>query len=194
MFRLKTTRRNVKRGSSPIRPLAELPAVSAVPSGSAVPSVPSGSAIPTDSSSVSDLPLPSGSASTVTSAAHEEKTNNMHKSESLEKQMVNFFEAESAAVSLSKPWLRLERGLRLQKYRAFAEAYPGLNREEKEMLYKVLLRANDAKLLNTKQHIQYENGIIQSVRGLKVIKTGDPSVLASFKIDTLRSTKKNLED
>jgi len=113
---------------------------------------------------------------------------------SLEKQMVNFFEAESAAVSLSKPWLRLERGLRLQKYRAFAEAYPGLNQEEKESLYKTLMKANDAKLLNTKQHVQYENGVIQSIRGLKVIKTGDPSVPATFKIDTLRSTKKNLED
>ena len=106
--------------------------------------------------------------------------------------MVNFFEAESAAVSLSKPWLRLERGIRLQKYRAFAESYPGLSKEEKESLYKVLLHANDAKLLNTKQHIQYENGVIQSVRGLKMLRTGDGP--ATFKIDTLRSTKKNIED
>jgi hypothetical protein len=116
------------------------------------------------------------------------------KSDTLEKQMVNFFEAESAAVSLSKPWLRLERGLRLQKYRAFAESYPGLNKDEKESLYKVLMRANDAKLLNTKQYIQYENGIIQSVKGLKVMKTGDPNMPATFKIETLRSTKKNVED
>ena len=124
----------------------------------------------------------------------ESTTNNVEKSESLGTQMVNFFEAESAAVSLSKPWLRLERGLRLQKYRAFAETYPGLNAGEKEALYKTLMRANDAKLLNTKQHIQYENGVIQSVRGLKVIRTGDPTVDATFKIDTLRSTKKNLDD
>ena len=114
------------------------------------------------------------------------------KPESMEKQMSNFFEAESAAVSLSKPWLRLERGLRLQKYRAFAEVYPGLNKEEKESLYKVLLNANDAKLLNTKQHIQYENGIIQSVRGLKMIRTGNSP--AVFKIETLRSTKKNIDE
>jgi hypothetical protein len=113
-------------------------------------------------------------------------------SESFDRQMVNFFEAESAAVSLSKPWLRLERGIRLQKYRAFAESYPGLSKEEKESLYKVLLHANDAKLLNTKQHIQYENGVIQSVRGLKMLRTGDGP--ATFKIDTLRSTKKNIED
>ena len=88
----------------------------------------------------------------------------------------------------------MERGLRLQKYRAFAEAYPGLNKDEKEALYKTLMKANDAKLLNTKQYVQYENGVIQSVKGLKVIKTGDPNVPASFKIDTLRSTKKNQDD
>jgi hypothetical protein len=113
-------------------------------------------------------------------------------SDSLEKQMVHFFEAESAATCLSKPWLRLERGIRLQKYRAFAEAYPGLNLEEKEALYKVLMKANDAKLLNTKQHIQYENGIIQSVRGLKVLRGENGAT--TFKIDAIRSTKKNLED
>ena len=114
-------------------------------------------------------------------------------SDSLEKKMVNFFEAESAATCLSKPWLRLERGIRLQKYRAFSENYPGLNSEEKESLYKVLMKANDAKLLNTKQHIQYENGVIQSVRGLKVSRP-DPDSPATFKIDALRSTKKNIED
>ena len=158
MFRLKTTRRNVKRAPSPIRP-----AVDVVPKEATIEEIkPETAEAPNDSN--------------------------------LEKRMVNFFEAESAAVSLSKPWLRLERGLRLQKYRAFAEAYPGLNKDEKEALYKTLMKANDAKLLNTKQYVQYENGVIQSVKGLKVIKTGDPNVPASFKIDTLRSTKKNQDD
>jgi len=116
------------------------------------------------------------------------------KNDVLEKKMVNFFDAESAAVSLSKPWLRLERGLRLQKYRTFAESYPSLNAEEKETLYKVLMKANDAKLLNTKQHVQYENGVIQSIKGLKIVRVGDPTVPATFKIDALRATKKNVEE
>ena len=102
----------------------------------------------------------------------------------MEQSMESFFEAESAAVSLSKPWLRLERGIRLQKYRAFAEAYPG-TAEDKSSLYKMLLKANDAKLLNTKSSVQYENGVIQSIRGL----TGPP-----FKIEIVRATKKTIED
>ena len=111
----------------------------------------------------------------------------------LEKNMTNFFEAESAAVALQKPWLRLERGMRLQKYRAFAEVFPGLSAEEKEGLYKTLLKANDAKLLNTKQQIQYENGKIVSVKGLKVIRSGNPEAPAVFKIETVRPTKRNTD-
>jgi hypothetical protein len=89
--------------------------------------------------------------------------------------------------------LRLERGIRLQKYRTYANTYPGLTTEEQENLYKVLMKANDAKLLNTKQQINYENGVITAVRGLKVVKNGDPTVPAVFKIDIPRPTKKNSE-
>ena len=111
----------------------------------------------------------------------------------LEKNMTNFFEAESAAVALQKPWLRLERGMRLQKYRVFAELFPGLNDEEKDALYKTLLKANDTKLLNTKQQIQYENGKIIAVKGLKVIRGGNPEAPAVFKIETVRPTKRNTD-
>ena len=110
-----------------------------------------------------------------------------------EKNIQNFFVAESAAMSIQKPWLRLERGIRLQKYRAYANSYPGLTQDEQENLYKVLMKANDAKLLNTKQQINYENGVISAVRGLKVVKNGDPTVPAVFKIDIPRPTKKNSE-
>jgi hypothetical protein len=119
-------------------------------------------------------------------ASEQQETNS-----TLEKNMTNFFEAESAAVALTKPWLRLERGMRLQKYRVYAEAYPGLRDDEKDGLYKMLVKANDAKLLNTKQQIQYENGKIVSVRGLKVIRSGDPEAPAVFKIETVRPTKRN---
>lgn len=111
-----------------------------------------------------------------------------------DKNIQNFFVAESAAMSVQKPWLRLERGIRLQKYRSYAQAYPGLKPEEQDSLYKVLVKANDAKLLNTKQQINYENGVILAVKGLKVVKTGDPNSPAVFKIDIPRPTKKNSED
>jgi len=135
-----------------------------------------------DASQPSDIPLPPSQPT----ASEQNETNSV-----LEKNMTNFFEAESAAVALTKPWLRLERGLRLQKYRAYAEVYPGLRADEKEGLYKMLMKANDAKLLNTKQQIQYENGKIVAVRGLKVIRTGDPEAPAVFKIETVRPTKRN---
>lgn len=155
MFRVKTTRRNVKRAISPLKVATDI------------------------SGAFTQAPI-------VKEQVQEQAQ--------LERRVDNFFEAESAAVSLSKPWLRLERGLRLQKYRAFAEVYPGLTPTEKESLYKVLMKANDAKLLNTKTTIQYENGIIQSIKGLKMIRTGDPTQPAVFKIDVSRPTKKHTDD
>lgn len=153
MFRVKTTRRNVKRAISPLK-------------------------VATD----------------ISGAFIQQPVVKEQEQSQLERRVDNFFEAESAAVSLSKPWLRLERGLRLQKYRAFAEAYPGLTPIEKESLYKVLMKANDAKLLNTKTTIQYEGGAIQSIKGLKMIRTGDPTIPAVFKIDVSRPTKKHTDD
>lgn len=107
--------------------------------------------------------------------------------EAVDRSMQTFFDAESAH-ALHKPWLRLERGLRLQRFRAFADVYPGLSDVEKEALYRTLVKANDAKLLNTKQQIQYENGNILSIRGLKMVRVGDTP--ASFKIEVVRPTKR----
>jgi hypothetical protein len=107
---------------------------------------------------------------------------------------LDFFTAESNATALAKPWLRLDRGLRLKQFRAYAAAYPGLSAAEKVTLYEVLAAANDQKLLNTKQQVHYENGAIQSVRGLKVIRTGDTKEPALIKIEAPRLTKRNTED
>ena len=178
MFRVKSTRRNVKRVAEPAVPVtvplsAPVPAVplSAVPA--TVPAVPvTVPAVPvTVSSEPSTRPAASSTSNTV-----------------------EFFAAESAATALTKPWLRLERGLRLQRFRAYAEAYPGLSATEKARLYEVLVIANDKKLLNTKQHVTYENGVILSVRGLKIIHTGEPQEPAVIKIEPLRFTKRNTED
>lgn len=110
------------------------------------------------------------------------------------KSLNDFFKAESEAVLLKKPWLRLERGLRLQKLRLYADAYPGLNDAEKEGLYRTLEKANDARQLNTKAQIAYDEGKVQSIRGLKVIRSGDPKEPAVFKIEGLRATKKHSEE
>lgn len=167
MFRVKTTRRNVKRAVSPIRPATDI-------SGHV---------------DLSALTQPTNEAIHIQAQAPTATPVD----QSMEKQFNSFFEDESAATSLTRPWLRLERGFRLKKYRAFADAYPGLSDLEKENLIKVLVKANDAKLLNTKTQIQYEGGVILSIKGLKIIKTGDPTEPAVFKIDVTRATKKNTE-
>jgi hypothetical protein len=174
MFRVKT--RRIKR---PVSPPPELPASPLVaPVAPVVPINPPPSVIaPVSDMSGAEAVIPEQKAPTT-----------------LMGRLTNFFEAESAAVSITKPWLRLERGLRLQKLRTFAENYPGLSDEDKETLNKTLVKANDAKLLNTKQQIVYEGGKIMAIRGLKVTKTGDPLQPASFKIEIPRQTKKKNND
>jgi hypothetical protein len=156
MFRVKSTRKNVKRAASPMRPTSD---PYAQPDADAIP-----------------------------------KPRVIEPSLGIDRQYASFFEAESAATALVKPWLRLDRGMRLQKYRAFAEAYPGLSTVEKDTLYKMLLKANDSKLLNTKTQVHYENGTIQAVHGLMIIRTGDPTVPATFKIEVPRATKRNTDN
>ena len=167
MFRAKSTTRRVKRALSPTPVIPPTP-----PTKPAVPE-----SIPTDV-------VDSVEAAPVTTVA------TVAAPTTLMGRLTNFFEAESHAASTTKPWLRLERGLRLQKLRTFAEAYPGLSFEERENLNKALVKANDSKLLNTKQQLVYEEGKILNIRGLKIIRDGDPTHSASFKIEVHRQTKK----
>lgn len=164
MFRVKTTRRNIKRALSPLKPALD-------------PTAP-----PTNV--LVEAPAPSAPAPSLTSEMMEKQ----------DRQMTDLFAAEAASVSLTKPWLRLERGIRMQKLRSFADNYEGLSPEDRDSLYKFLVRANDSKLLNTKQQIQYEHGSIQTIKGLKITRTGDPTQPAVFKIDVHRATKRNTSD
>ena len=168
MFRVNTTRRNVKRAPSPFRPATDVSGNFVLVAGGA-PKPPTG---------------PASAAAAVAPA-------DSHTAAAIDKSISAFFDAESAATLLTKPWLRLERGLRLKKYRAFTETFPGLTGEERTALYDFLVRANDAKQLNTKSVIQYEGGVITAIKGLKIIRTGDPSVPAVFKIEMGRQTKRN---
>jgi hypothetical protein len=173
MFRAKTTRRNIKRALSPLKPASD---------PSALPTVPPNVLVEQSASSIASMP----SFQTTAAAAVAEKQ---------EKQMTDLFAAEAASVSLTKPWLRLERGIRMQKLHTFADNYEGLiSAEDKDNLYKYLVRANDGKLLNTKQQIQYEHGLIQSIKGLKIILTGNPTAAATFKIESVRATKRNTSE
>jgi hypothetical protein len=165
MFRVKTTRRNVKRALSPIKPTSD-------------PTAP-----PTNT--IVETPTPASPVLSGTITTSLEKQ---------DKQMTDLFATEAAHFSLTKPWLRLDRGMRMQKLRTFADNYEGLNAEDKENLYKYLIKANDSKLLNTKQQINYDNGAVQAIKGLKIIRTGDPAEPATFKIETHRATKRHTSE
>lgn len=109
----------------------------------------------------------------------------------------SFLQAETNS-ALKKPWLRLERGIRIQKFRQFAENYSNdadtdkrkLTTSEKDILIKYLLNANDAKLLNSKQSVLYDcdEGLIKDIKGLKMIRSDDA---ISFKIEASRPTKRS---
>lgn len=167
MFRVKTTRRNVKRALSPLKPALD----PAAP--------PTNFIVDTPTAVITPSPPPILSTSL----------------EKQDKQLSDLFATEAAQFSLTKPWLRLDRGMRMQKLRTFADNYEGLLvPEDKDNLYKFLIKANDSKLLNTKQQINYDNGTVQAIKGLKIIRTGDPSEPATFKIETSRATKRNTSD
>jgi hypothetical protein len=58
-----------------------------------------------------------------------------------------------------KPWHRLERGLRLNRIRAFTEDLAtarGLKPTEKAALQNLLIKALDKKLLNSKTAVEYD--------------------------------------
>lgn len=165
MFRVKTTRRNVKRAMSPLKPASD-------------PSAP-----PTNV--IIEVPHNIAAPPPILSTSLEKQ----------DKQMTDLFTTEAAHFSLTKPWLRLDRGMRMQKLRIFADNYEGLlASEDKDNLYKFLIKVNDTKLLNTKQQINYDNGAVQSIKGLKIIRTGDPTEPATFKIEALRATKRNTSE
>jgi len=48
--------------------------------------------------------------------------------------LVSFLTTESAT-ALKRPWLRLERGVRLQKFRVFAETFPEMTTPQKKIYY-----------------------------------------------------------
>ena len=104
--------------------------------------------------------------------------------------LVSFLTTESAT-ALKRPWLRLERGVRMQKFRAFAEASAEMaTPAEKDILYRALVSANDAKLLNSKQQVIYdsEKGEILDIKGLRISRIGEAP--PTVKIEAARPTKK----
>ena len=88
-------------------------------------------------------------------------------------------EADSA---FKKPWHRLERGLRLNRIRAFVEdlaSKRGFKGSEKEALLALLMKSLDKKLLNSKTSVEYdpEEEMIKEIKPLVMHQAANGDVL-----------------
>jgi hypothetical protein len=90
-------------------------------------------------------------------------------------------EAE-AGVAYKKPWHRLERGLRLNRLRAFTEdmgAKRSLKESERAALLSLLTKSLDKKLLNSKTAVDYdmETEQIKEIKPLVMHQSASGDVL-----------------
>lgn len=104
--------------------------------------------------------------------------------------LMDDFLTKEAGQAFKKPWHRLERGLRLNRLRAFAEsmtAARGLKPNEQTALIDVLTRALDRKALNSKMAVLYdpEKEQITEIKSLVMHQNAEGEVL--FKILERRS-------
>lgn len=80
---------------------------------------------------------------------------------------------DSAREAYSRPWHRIERGLRLNRLRIFVEEVTpqfNMSAQEKEAFFVFLQKALDKKLLNTLKVVIYdqETQRITTIRGLEI--------------------------
>lgn len=88
-------------------------------------------------------------------------------------------EADSA---YKKPWHRLERGLRMNRIRAFVEDLAmkrGFKESEKQALLALLMKSLDKKLLNSKTSVEYdpEEEMIKEIKPLVMHQAANGDVL-----------------
>lgn len=85
---------------------------------------------------------------------------------------------DSAREAYSRPWHRIERGLRLNRLRIFIEDISpqfNMTKDEKDAFFIYLQKALDKKLLNTLKVVQYDQDTqrIKSIRGLEIKRIND---------------------
>ena len=106
----------------------------------------------------------------------------------------------NANEAYKRPWHRLERGLRLNRIRAFVEAEKQrlqLSEQDTEYLQGKVEKALEKKLLNSKTCVIYdqESEQIQEIKGLIYHKTAEGRILSSIVDKKLGTTfrKKNVK-
>lgn len=85
---------------------------------------------------------------------------------------------DSAREAYSRPWHRIERGLRLNRLRIFIEDVAPqfqMTKEEKDSFFLFLQKSLDKKLLNTLKIVNYdqEKQRITTIRGLEIKRSVD---------------------
>ena len=107
-----------------------------------------------------------------------------------ETMLTALLDAESK-IAVHRPWLRLERGLRMRLMRAYVEKQTDLSVPERVELLNALVDALDRKLLNSKSQITYNSDIgeIAEINSLKIIRPSEGKI--TFRIEPPnRGTKK----
>jgi hypothetical protein len=106
---------------------------------------------------------------------------------------------DSALQAYSRPWHRLERGLRLNRLRLFVEEFGSahaLTPSEKELFFKYLQKALDKNQLNTHKIVNYRPEInkIIGIIGLEIRRSADGTVRWGFNAKKKIETKKKKKD
>ena len=111
---------------------------------------------------------------------------------------------DSAREAYSRPWHRLERGLRLNRFRIFIEEIApqfGMTLEEREDFFLFIQKALDKKLLNTLKVVNYdqEKHRITMIRGLEIKRNPEGVLKWGFSVkkphgDKAATRKKKKEE
>ena len=109
---------------------------------------------------------------------------------------------DSAREAYSRPWHRIERGLRLNRLRIFVEEIApqfNIDKDEKEAFFVFLQKSLDKKLLNTLKVVNYdqEKQRITTNRGLEIKRNTEGVLKWGFSVKKQRTDmtrKKKKED
>jgi hypothetical protein len=108
---------------------------------------------------------------------------------------------DSTKEAYSRPWHRLERGLRLNRLRIFIEDIAlqfSLTKDDKDYIFLFLQKALDKKLLNTLKVVVYDTNIqkITKINGLEIKRATDGQVKIAFVVKKVKpvGTRKKTKD
>jgi len=99
---------------------------------------------------------------------------------------------DSAREAYSRPWHRIERGLRLNRLRIFVEDISpqfDMTKEEKESFFLFLQKSLDKKLLNTLKVVHYDQSTqkITSIQGLEIKRNQEGILKWCFSVKKQRT-------